>query len=416
MPKGSTRVLRVESRDYHLTRRPSAWYAYWIENGKRRYRSTKATKLSDAMDIVRGWPIASASPALLRQIAEPLFLPGSSFLARKAEKAGALRESTRLELEAIVRNYVLPRWGEYPLNAIQESEVEDWLDTIRRVPRKRAQEQAGQPILSNAYRNRIIEVFGMIYDEARRRQVVDRELKVERYSRRRGERRVRHQDTLTPAELSKLLPADRVRLREIWSNEHAQRNRYREPENGWLMFAVMAAWSVSTGLRSGEVRALHRDQIDEDLSVVYVVRALDEQGNVVPLKKGSDEDPRFRVVVVPTFTMDLHKQWVATANPDGLLFRFHGNPVDPKYLRVRLDNAIARAGIDVGSRRIRYHSLRYTYRTLAKTHIPAAILDDWAGHRDGQTADDYDRPHLEQRALEYQPYRGAVDAVFGREG
>jgi integrase len=58
-----------------------------------------------------------------------------------------------------------------------------------------------------------------------------------------------------------------------------------------LMFGTMFCVTVSAGLRSGEIRALHRDQISLANSGLVIDRAADDRGEIAPLKKAAEEDP-----------------------------------------------------------------------------------------------------------------------------
>jgi hypothetical protein len=58
-----------------------------------------------------------------------------------------------------------------------------------------------------------------------------------------------------------------------------------------LMFGTLFCATVSAGLRSGEARAIHRDQISMTDSGLVIDRALDDLGQIGPLKKATKEDP-----------------------------------------------------------------------------------------------------------------------------
>jgi hypothetical protein len=52
-------------------------------------------------------------------------------------------------------------------------------------------------------------------------------------------------------------------------------------------------------LRSGEIRALHREQVSIPSSGLVIDRALDDRGEIGLLKKATNEDPRSRAVIIP---------------------------------------------------------------------------------------------------------------------
>jgi integrase len=63
------------------------------------------------------------------------------------------------------------------------------------------------------------------------------------------------------------------------------------------MFGTMFCVTVSAGLRSGEIRALHREQVSIPNSGLVIDRAVDDRGQLGPLKKATAEDNRSRAVI-----------------------------------------------------------------------------------------------------------------------
>ena len=109
----------------------------------------------------------------------------------------------------------------------------------------------------------------------------------------------KRQDTLSSEELLKLFPYDEKELIEIWKRPDDMRKE--QPEIA-LMFGTLFCVTVSAGLRSCEIRALHRDQISIDNSGLIIDRAIDDLGHIGLLKKATEEDPRSRAVIIPEIT------------------------------------------------------------------------------------------------------------------
>ncbi|MDR3337173.1 MAG: hypothetical protein LBT16_08225 [Treponema sp.] len=63
-----------------------------------------------------------------------------------------------------------------------------------------------------------------------------------------------------------------------------------------LMFGTLFCVTVSAGLRSGEIRAI------------------DNRGQIGLLKKGTDEDPRNRAVIIPEITLNMLERWLGIEN------------------------------------------------------------------------------------------------------
>jgi integrase len=114
------------------------------------------------------------------------------------------------------------------------------------------------------------------------------------------------------------------------------------------MFGTLFCVAVSAGLRSGEARALHRNQISIANSGLVIDRALDDLGQIGPLKKATKEDPRSRVVIIPELTLKTLERWLdrAPGCPDypGLVFSYRSKPIASYYLLDRFRFGLDRLG------------------------------------------------------------------------
>ena len=147
----------------------------------------------------------------------------------------------------------------------------------------------------------------------------------------------RRQDVLSGEELTALFPRDPDELVRVWRRpEHMRKEQDAIP----LMFGTLSCLTASAGLRSGEVRALHREQISVERSGLAIDRAIDDLGKVGPLKKATINDPRSRAVIIPDITMNMLERWMLiaphTPGDPGLLFPYHGKPIASYYLIDRL--------------------------------------------------------------------------------
>jgi integrase len=151
-------------------------------------------------------------------------------------------------------------------------------------------------------------------------------------------------------------------------------------------------------MRSGEIRALHREQISIADSGLVIDRALDDLGQIEPLKKASEEDPRSRAVLIPEMTLKILERWLDRAPecPEypGLVFSYRSKPIASYYLLDRFRFGLDRLGIDHEKRRLTVHCLRYTYNTRMKTKLPGDVLREFLGHRSVEMTDHYDNPIL----------------------
>jgi hypothetical protein len=145
------------------------------------------------------------------EFAATLFVPGARHLRRDTELAAPIKDTTRDAHRGRILNYLVPHWGTFPLSYFEldgfESEFIDWLLDLQKVPRKVWDGTVVAPPapLSNSLKNNIVETMGLVLAEAKRQRLV-----------------------------TKL------------------------PGTG-IMLGAAFCLAVSAGLRSGEVRAVHRD-------------------------------------------------------------------------------------------------------------------------------------------------------------
>jgi integrase len=225
----------------------------------------------------------------------------------------------------------------------------------------------------------------------------------------------KRQDVLSSEELTALFPYDEQELIRIWTRPPDKRKE--GDESLALMFGTLFCVTVSAGLRSGEIRALHRDQISIENSGLIIDRAVDDLGEIGPLKKAADEDPRSRAVIIPEITLKMLNRWLGRVpdTPDypGLIFSYHGKPVANYYILDRFRYGLENAGIDYENRRLTVHCPRYTYNTRMRTLLSEQLLREFVGHRSIAMTDHYDNPILMERLVAYQSIKPSVEQFWG---
>ena len=151
----------------------------------------------------------------------------------------------------------------------------------------------------------------------------------------------------------------------------------KEKEEIALMFGTLFCVAVSAGLRSGEVRALHEEQVSFPNSGLAIDKAIDDEGNIGPVKKATEEDPRNRAVIIPGKSLKMLERWIErkpeTPEFPGLVFPYRGKPVANYYILDRFRFGLDRLGIDHEKRRLTVHCLRYTYNTRMRTILSEQV-------------------------------------------
>jgi integrase len=183
------------------------------------------------------------------------------------------------------------------------------------------------------------------------------------------------------------------------------------------MFYVMFLLCLSAGLRLGEIRAVRRKQIFFERKCLLVDGFM-KRGLVRTNynKKGSPENPRLRVAMLPDFTLKKLSEYLAAhpAGDDDYLFsESEGKPVSQDRAQWVFERAIAKAGIQKNGRKIVCHSLRYTYVTRMRRELPAEIVMKMVGHANVEMTDYYtNRGALDEAITAISGAMTAADNLF----
>ncbi|HKL87324.1 MAG TPA: site-specific integrase [Treponemataceae bacterium] len=394
---------------FHLFQRKQTtgtFYYYWFEeNGKRVQRacghgcSNKREAVAFLEELLKEEltetkKINDLSKTTFLTYAKDMFIEGAPHLNRWAAKGRILTRQTIAQYRRLLTYYLLPRFGHLTFQEIKPTALEDYLLELP---------------LSNSYRNTIMYTLKLVMREARRAGVIEIIPELEPFK-----RNGRRQDTLSGQELAALFPYDYDELIRVWSRP---KHMKKEPDAIPLMFGTIFCLTVSAGLRSGEARAIHRDQICESRSGLIIDRALDDRGVIGGLKKATTEDPRSRAVIIPEITMRMLTRWLSIApeadNYPGLVFPYHDKPLASDFFLSRFRYGLDNIGIDYTTRRLTIHCLRYTYNTRMRTLLSEQVLRDFVGHRSIAMTDHYDNPILLERLTAYQDLKPSVEKFWG---
>jgi integrase len=145
-------------------------------------------------------------------------------------------------------------------------------------------------------------------------------------------------------------------------------------------------------------------------------RAVDDRGQIGPLKKATEEDPRSRAVIIPEITLKMLERWLGRAPESsgypGLVFSYHGKPIANYYILDRFRYGLQNAGINYEKLRLTVHCLRYTYNTRMRTLLSEQVLREFVGHRSVAMTDHYDNPILMERLIAYQSVKPSVEQFW----
>jgi len=329
------------------------------------------------------------------EFAKDMFLEGAAHLKRWTEKGFILKPQTIDQHRRHLVNYLLPGFGKTPLDKIRTAKVEDYLLDQK---------------LSNSSRNTILYTLKLIMQEAKREGIIDMVPEFEPFK-----RASKRQNVLSSEELAALFPDNEKDLISIWKRPDDMR---KERDEIALMFGTLFCVAVSAGMRSGEIRALFEEQVSIANSGLMIDRAVDQRGIIGLLKKGTEEDPRSRAVLIPDKSLKMLERWLDRVPkcPEfpGLVFPYRNKMVSGWYILDRFQFGLDRLGIDHKKRRLTVHCLRYTYNTHMKTKLPGDVLREFLGHRSVGMTDHYDNPILLERLLAFQDMRSKVEQFWSK--
>jgi len=218
----------------------------------------------------------------------------------------------------------------------------------------------------------------------------------------------RRRDTLSSRELNILFPYNRKDFEKVWPI---------------LWHGILYALAVSSGMRSGELRALRWDAVIWDPGGVLVLQAI-TRDNIVGEPKGRDG----RSILLPDRTMALLEWWKElTKYPDPSDFVFAGRKgrwVNARTITINLLPGLQRAEIDTEGRNIVAHSLRHTYNTRMKELLTGEIFEEFTGqgllreftgHKSKEMTNYYDNPIWLSRLKSFGKAKPQIEQFWRKE-
>lgn len=281
-----------------------------------------------------------------------------------------IRPSTRRSYSSLIDIYLKPYFGSWKIHQISATDIERYRNSLRTglpPPIEDAfvrRALAARPALSNARArqrvsrkkpgvrtiNKTLTQLMMIFNYAARHRWVD-------YN------PAEHVDKLkvpvsldaNPIDANVFTPKEIQLLLDAAVPPQRNRDGSLRTNNYRLLIKV----AIFTGMRSGEIRGLQWDDIDWNLSQIYIRRSWKEGSFHEPKTKAS-----IRRIEIPELVISNLREW-RLACPKGeydLVFpNLAGNPMSTTNLLQRgFYPALRRAGL----RKIRFHDLRHTFASL----------------------------------------------------
>jgi integrase len=337
---------------------------------------------------------------LLRDIAENMYIPASPHVSRRKQLGKSTDHETMSESRRYIKR-IMGLWGDMKLESLSVDVVMPYLFGVNR---------------SGKWKNRFLEILGEIYTEA-----PWRDCRVSKPAFQRFAANSRKADIFTTAELDRLFKPENFTSHQFY-----------------LFFLLC----LSGGMRLGEVRAVRAKQIIFDRKVLIIDGFCRRDGTrTIYNKKGSPDNPKFRLVYLPELTLGKMRDWIAENEicPEDYCFTTGGGkPIGREWAEIAFYRALQAAGFiptpekreraargegrqkqtkvklkPSDGRKLVPHSLRYTYVSRMRRELTAAELQPMTGHASIEMVDYYNRKVLDS-ALAALPDSAlaAVDTLF----
>jgi integrase len=307
----------------------------------------------------------------------------SNFIIRKKQRGFEYAAHTIENKERALKHFLNKFGNRNPAN-VSQFEIEDWYYNSKFTPAKI---------------NCIITILNDVYTELYRHRIVKYQLKFEyvKYN------NYKKKGILTEEEIKKLFPDDKEELIKIWGKN----------EDVSLMFATLTYLILSTGVRSGEARAIQNHQFLKDNVLLLDGVINSENERISILKKGSREDKRWRIVILPKKTIDMINYYKMRKNDNSdFLFLYNNAIIDRSKLNLVFQNAMKNIGIDYRERKITIHSLRYTFNTIMNKKMKGDDLRLLMGHRSEKMTEYYDRSTIYDNIPSLLKNSDIINSVF----
>jgi integrase len=336
---------RKQTGSVVLDKRIKTWNFFWWENGKR--RSKKIGTASQYRTKASAWKAAEALCHSLENQTQVSNAPTVSTLVEqyRAEQMPQ-RYSTRRGYDVWLRGYILPRWGDVSITALQARPVELWLQCLALSPKSRVE---------------IRGLIGRLWDFAMwRGDVPTQRNQMELVSIKDASKRTRQPRSLSVEEFQKFV------------------GQLQEP------FRTMALVCICFGLRISECLALRWSDVDGLNGKLRVERGIVRQR--VDDTKTIYSKRLMSIDAEMLDTLKLWKQATQFSTNEDWMF---ASPVKFGRQPWSFDTvwrSFLKAGMNAGIGAVTTHTMRHSYRSwLDAVGTPIAVQQKLMRHADIRT-------------------------------
>jgi integrase len=312
-----------------------------------------------------------------------LFATDGQWRGKRAEKKIFFTDKSLKTRAAIMRNYILPLWGEANPRKLTVRIIDASMEGI-------ASGLTGRP-LAGATRNRILSVLSELYTYLIEEDMVavNPVLNVTRCR----SRPERPRGAVPVATMKLLFPRDHEGMRKLYVSQ-----KYI------CAFLVLK----DTGLRPGELVALRWRDWHPDLRFFPIMRAIESgtRGHEKGTKTGATKP----AIVTPRAADEMERlRKKVKPEPEQFIFANYKNiPFDPHRLNWALHRAAERAKI--GRHDLTPYWLRHTFNTRSIETLPDDVVRRLMGHSTEAMTRHYRDADVDSLIREAEKIRETVDA------
>ena len=306
-------------KQYRLFKRNRVWY-YKLPAEKTFHTTDQTNKtLAEAyvIELIKKNDRAreESQPITLQEYARSFFVwDECSWIKEQLATGHSFSPRTAQMRRGHLTNHVFPKFGDHLLTDLKSKEIQIWI--------------IGLPLSSQTHKH-IHNTLNIVLREAKREKLISENPMddVKRVVVQFEERKPFSLD-----EISLMFPSDRDDLLLIW----------KSPYWASLFFTLL-----TSGMRSGEIRALKWKHIDWKLNGILVLQAVKSDDTIGPTKSGQE-----RGILVPGRTLNLLAWWRdCSEHPEDKDFVYYGLGKENAYLErgtiaENLKSGMIRAGID----------------------------------------------------------------------
>lgn len=334
------RAVQVEFRF-----QPGVWYSTGTQD---EYEAVEAAE--ELYNRLTG--ITVNKMQTLEEFAKGFYIPGRHGVRERLAKKNKDFSIEWFELQqGRIDNYIIPRFGNMLISGITTRMIDDWIIDLKSISKNKP--------LGSSTKIKILSAFSAIMNEAVSQELIpnnpiDRMIPLTE--------RNKQREPFTREETKLLFPNDASELIKIWKG---------------LDWAVFFLVMIETGLRPGEVAALHWEDYYPELQGFAVHRALRGRTREIKGLKTDRSGKRIKAAFISDFCANLLRQ-IRNDKMVGIVFSLKGRPLQiettGKHFRICVDKSkVDRKG------RTQY-SLRHTFNTLALMSLPEESVRDMMGH------------------------------------